>query len=346
MTKKLLIGVTMGGISPEHPVSLVSGTGMLRNLDRTKFDAFPILISLDNRWIWPEPALNYELEGFDANKAKEYLESPPNGWNHIKFPNFTKFPHCDLMLIGLHGEGGEDGRLQGFLELFNQPYTGSGSRGSALSMDKITAKQVYQHFNIPTPRYQIIPKSQFNQISLKEIGDSFGYPVVLKNPMGGSSIGLGIARDLNELQTIYNSLITDAERILVEEYLSGREGTCGYLENSTPLPPTEIRPLQDGFFSYEAKYQVGRTEEITPATFPPHIIKEMQRLAAECHKALQLSVYSRTDFIYVGEDSLYVLETNTLPGFTPTSLLPQAAACIGLSYQDLLTKIVEESLKK
>jgi D-alanine-D-alanine ligase len=138
--------------------------------------------------------------------------------------------------------------------------------------------------------------------------------------------------------------------LLVEEFIQGREGTCGVIANFPPVPPTEIRPIQDGFFTYEAKYKPGRTEEITPAGFPPEVIAEMQSIAARCHEALQLSVYSRTDFIYAPGrgpgNGLFVLETNNLPGFTPTSLLPQAAAHAGLSYSGLLTKVIEESFAK
>src|SRR5690606_10181738 len=159
------VGVLMGGISPEHPVSLVSGTGMLKNLDRERYQGFPILISKDNHWIWPDPSSHPGESGTygvdSAEKAAALLASPPDGWNTARFPDFRFFPRCDLMVIGLHGVGGEDGRLQGFLELAGQAYTGSGSLGSALSMDKITAKRIYQAADIPTARYRVLARREY-----------------------------------------------------------------------------------------------------------------------------------------------------------------------------------------
>ncbi len=352
MAKKLIIGVLMGGISPEHPVSLVSGTGMLKNLDPEKYIGFPILISKENIWIWPKVDFeNLEASKSDlanalalvdnAEKASACIQNPPSHWHQVRFPDFKVYPHCDIMLIGLHGIGGEDGRLQGFFELMGQKYTGSGSLGSALAMDKITAKRIYQAAGIPTANYRVLEKNEFDSDLEKE----FGFPIVVKSPQGGSSIGMGIAKNAQELKELLATLGKDADRLLVEQFIQGREGTCGVLAGVKPLAPSEIRPLQDGFFNFEAKYKPGRTEEITPAEFPPEINVEIQKLALRCHQVLQLSVYSRTDFIY-SNDQLFVLETNNLPGFTPTSLLPQAAAHAGLSYQALLTQVIEESLKK
>lgn len=343
----LRIGVLMGGISPEHPVSLVSGTGMLKNLDPARFRGFPILITRDNTWVWPGPgAAGAAVEG--PEQAAAFMAAPPEGWITARFPDFKEFPRCDLMLIGLHGVGGEDGRLQGFLDLAGQPYTGSGALGSALAMDKIAAKEIYRAVGIPTGRYCVIAREEY-ATARPRLEKELGYPVVVKTPTGGSSIGMGIARDAAALDALLASLGPTADRLLAEEFLKGREGTCGYLAGFPPLAPTEIRPVSDAFFSFDAKYKKGGSEEITPATFPPEILAEMQRLAARAHDALRLSVYSRTDFIYTGQGpgpGVYALETNNLPGFTPTSLLPQAAAHAGLGYTALLTKIIEESLKK
>jgi D-alanine-D-alanine ligase len=339
----LRIGVLMGGISPEHPVSLVSGTGMLKNLDPARFRGFPILISKDNTWIWPGPG----CEGATVEspeQAAAFFSAPPAGWLTARFPEFREFPRCDLMLIGLHGLGGEDGRLQGFLDLAGQAYTGSGALGSALAMDKIAAKEIYRAVGIPTGRYCIVPREEC-RTARPRLERELGYPVVVKTPTGGSSIGMGIAKDAAALDALLDSLGPTADRLLAEEFLKGREGTCGYLAGFPPLAPTEIRPVSDAFFSFDAKYRKGGSEEITPATFPPEIIAEMQRLAAKAHDALRLSVYSRTDFIYT-DKGVFALETNNLPGFTPTSLLPQAAAHAGLGYSALLTRIIEESLEK
>jgi D-alanine-D-alanine ligase len=341
MAARKKVGVVMGGISPEHPVSLVSGTGMLKNLDPDRYQGFPILISKDNRWMWPREGADTSIAS--PEKAAEILAQPPADWHVVRFPEFSVFPRCDIMLLGLHGVGGEDGRLQGFLELAGQAYTGGGPIASALSMDKILAKQMYRAAGVPTARFRVLERFEFAG-ARPSLEKEFGYPVVVKDPMGGSSIGMGIAQDAAGLDSLLATLGASAGRLLVEEFLPGREGTCGYLEGY-PLPPTEIRPLQDGFFNYEAKYQKGRTQELTPPEFPPAVIEEMKSLAERAHKALGLAVYSRTDMILT-QKGLMVLETNNLPGFTPTSVLPQEAAHAGLSYRDLLTRIIEESFKK
>lgn len=344
MAKKT-VGVVMGGISPEHPVSLISGTGMLKNLDPDHYHGFPILIGSDNRWIWPEPSAYAAAQGpVSAEQAAAFLASPPQGWHSVRFPHFEVFPRCDILLLGLHGVGGEDGSLQGFLDLAKQRYTGSGVVGSGMAMDKILSKQMYLSAGIPTARFRVLPRGGYAD-ARPSLEKEFGYPVVVKNPTGGSSIGMGIAKDAAQLDALLTSLGAESDRLLVEEFLPGREGTCGYLEGYPTLPPTEIRPLKDGFFNYEAKYQKGRTEEVTPPDFPPEVVDEMRALAARAHAALRLSVYSRTDMMYT-QKGLVVLETNNLPGFTPMSVLPQQAAHIGLSYRDLLTHIIEESLKK
>ena len=354
MAARKTVGVLMGGISPEHPVSLVSGTGMLKNLDPARYAGFPVLISKDNEWIWPEPREGAGDYGVDSpEKAAACLAAPPAGWHRARFPHFQVFPRCDVMLIGLHGVGGEDGRLQGFFELAGQAYTGSGSLGSALAMDQITSKRIYQAVGIPTARYRVLEKPEYigkTAAARVALEKEFGYPVVVKDPLGGSSIGMGIARDAAALEKLLVTLGADADRLLAEEFIAGREGSCGVLENASTLAPTEIRPIKDGFFSYEAKYQAGRSQEITPAEFPPEVIARIQAIALRAHEALQLSVYSRTDFIYAegrpGPEKLFVLETNNLPGFTPTSLLPQQAAHAGLGYAGLLTKVIEESLAR
>jgi D-alanine-D-alanine ligase len=327
---------------------------MLKNLDPERYSGFPVLISRENDWIWPEPREGAGDYGVDSpEKAAAFLASPPAGWHRARFPRFDVFPRCDMALIGLHGVGGEDGRLQGFFELAGQAFTGSGSLGSALAMDKITSKRIYQAAGIPTARYRVLEKGEFaGRIPAARalLEKEFGYPVVVKHPLGGSSLGMGIARDPASLEGLLESLGAQAERLLAEEFIPGREGTCGVLAGFPPLAPTEIRPVSDGFFNYEAKYKPGRTEEITPAGFPAEVIARMQAIARRAHEVLQLSVYSRTDFIYAegrpAADNLFVLETNNLPGFTPTSLLPQAAAHAGLSYSGLLTKVIEESLAR
>jgi D-alanine-D-alanine ligase len=357
------VAVLMGGISSEHAVSLVSGCGILANLDPTRYRGFPVLISRSNEWIWPGPgAETFSETPLQPSVAATLLQNPPPGWRRVLFPRFDAFPEAEIFFLGLHGIGGEDGRLQGFLEMAGQPFTGSGSLGSSLAMDKIISKQLYAASGIPTAPWVVLEPHELSEVGVKRVEQELGLPAVVKDPTGGSSLGVAVVRTREELLTSLRDLGQsgggEPHRLLVEAFLPGREATCGVLvrhENEEmrggeaqalpPLPPTEIRPKQDAFFTFEAKYQPGLTEEITPASFPAEVLTEMQMLARRCHDALQLSIYSRTDFIWTAK-GLFALETNNLPGFTPTSIIPQQAAHIGMSYRELLNFILEESLQR
>ncbi len=332
----------MGGISPEHPVSLVSGCGILANLDPHFFLAYPVLISLENAWVWPK---NRQIPvGFDSEMAGEILLNPPSDWERIRFPHFSAFPKADVFFLGLHGVGGEDGRLQGFLDLAGQVYTGSRTLGSALAMDKILSKQIYSHNGIPTSPWMVLGPDEFGEEGARRVAKEIGLPAVVKHPTGGSSLGVVLAKTHGEIVQALIQIGKDTPRVLVEAYVQGTEASCGILEGAPVLFPTEIRSPNDAFFSFEAKYQKGRAQEITPAPFPPEIIQKIQALALRCHEVLNLSVYSRTDFIW-NANKMVVLETNSLPGFTPNSLLPQQAAYAGMSYRNLLTHILSESVR-
>ncbi len=333
----------MGGISPEHSVSLASGCGLLANLDPNRWRGFPVLISRDNEWLWP--AADTGAVAVTPKQAEAWLHVPPPDWNRARFPRFARFPEAEIFLLGLHGVGGEDGRLQGFLEMAGQPFTGSGSVGSALAMDKILAKQSYRAHGIPTAPWLVLEAAAFGAAGADRVEREIGLPAVVKHPTGGSSLGVAIARDRRSLEEAVAEIGRASPRILVESFVPGREATCGVLDGFGAFAPTEIRPLQDAYFSFAAKYQKGRTQEITPAEFPDEVLAQAQDLALRSHHALRLSVYSRTDLIWTGKD-LFVLETNNLPGFTPQSFLPQQAAHAGLSYPDLLSRILDESLRR
>jgi D-alanine-D-alanine ligase len=212
-------------------------------------------------------------------------------------------------------------------------------------MDKILSKEKYREHGIPTAEWVVIPGDEPASVAADRVERELGLPAVVKHPTGGSSIGVAVVKTRAALETALAEIGAEAPRLLVEAFIPGREATCGVLEAyRTELPPTEIRPKKDAFFSFEEKYRHDGAEEITPAEFPAEVNAEIQRLAAKAHAALGLSVYSRTDFIWTGS-SLNALETNNLPGFTPKSILPQQAAAVGLSYKDLVSHIIETSLR-
>jgi len=348
------IAILMGGVSPEHPVSLASGCGVFARLDRARYEGFPVLISRDNIWMWPRGP-RYFPEAMTVAQAEAWLETPPEGWNRAPFAPPTPdgqpgdmllFPQAEAFFLALHGVGGEDGTLQAFLESVGQPFTGSGSAGSRTAMDKIRSKEKYREHGIPTAPWLVVPSAQPVAEAAARVEAALGLPAVVKHPTGGSSIGVVVAKTRAAVEDALTTIGRDTPQVLVEAFIPGREASCGVLENCAhALPPTEIRPRQDSFFSFAEKYATGGAEEITPAEFPADVNADIQRLAARAHEALGLSVYSRTDFIWTGT-ALNALETNNLPGFTPTSMLPQQAAAVGLSYTDLVTHVIETSLQR
>ena len=238
----------------------------------------------------------------------------------------------DVAFLVLHGPGGEDGRIQGFLDALGRPYQGSGVLGSALAMDKSLSKLLYQNSALPVPRSiewrkgEPVPQLEF-------------FPVVVKPVSQGSSVGMSLVSDQEALEEALFLAGRYEERVLIEEYLEGRELTVGILDEEA-LPVVEIIPGEGHrFFDYEAKYTPGATEEICPARVPKEIFAKAQEYALRAHRALRLRHYSRTDFIWAGEE-VYVLETNTIPGMTETSLLPLAAKVAGYSFEDLVEKLL------
>ena len=339
------VAILMGGVSPEHPVSLASGVGVYTNIDRSRYEPFPVLISREGVWHWPTSPAAFPAS-MTVEQAAAWLETLQEGWQKVPFSNMLLFPQADVYFIALHGVGGEDGTLQSFLESVGQPFTGSGSAGSRTSMDKIRSKEKYREHGIPTAPWIVVSPDEAVPAAADRVERALGLPAVVKHPTGGSSIGVAVVKTREALEAALADIGRDAPEILVEAFIPGREATCGVLQGyATALPPTEIRPKKDGFFSFEEKYKQDGAEEITPAEFPAEVNAEMQRLAARAHEALGLAVYSRTDFIWTGT-ALNALETNNLPGFTPKSILPQQAAAIGLSYTDLVTNVIETSLAK
>ncbi|MGI6004848.1 MAG: D-alanine--D-alanine ligase family protein [Christensenellales bacterium] len=247
---------------------------------------------------------------------------------------------ADIVYMGLHGENGENGRLQAMFDVMEIPYTGTGYLGSALAMNKWITKELFLQNDIVTAAGLLLKKGE--DISVAE---SLGLPVIVKPVHGGSSIGVFIAQSAGELSGAIRKAFQYEDEILVEKYVRGREFSVGILGNQV-LPVIEIIP-KSGFYDYANKYQPGWTKEVCPAQLEETASKMLQDAAMKVFKVLQLDVYGRVDFILEeGTGKPYCLEANTLPGMTPTSLLPQEAAQVGLSYGQLCQKIIELSLEK
>ena len=248
---------------------------------------------------------------------------------------------ADIVFLALHGENGEDGRIQAAFDLFGVKYTGTGYLGSAVAMDKSLSKRLFAANGIPTPHGIAMNKANC-QWDFRKTGLSL--PCVVKPCCGGSSVGISIVRTEEEYQKALESAFYWEEEIILEDYIKGREFSVGVMEGRA-LPVIEIAPV-DGFYNYKNKYAQDGAIETCPASLPEGISIKMQHYAEQAARVLGLDTYSRMDFIMDGNEGIYCMEANTLPGMTPTSLLPKEAQAIGMDYGQLCEEIIRISLKK
>ena len=307
---KLRLALIAGGTSDEREVSLKGAIGVEQALDPEKY-----------RVTRYDPAIDLARIAADAASI-------------------------DAAFILLHGVHGEDGTIQGFLELLGIPYQGAGVLGSALAMDKNLAKIMYRLAGLPVAPWVMVEPGDLENAG--RITTQIKLPCVVKPVRQGSSIGMTIVHQADQLAPALQLALRHDSEVMVETYIKGRELTAGVLGNDVPeaLPLVEIIPdSRFDFFNYEAKYQPGASREICPAPVDETVRCKAQEYAVRAHRALQLRGYSRTDMILTGDDELYLLETNTIPGMTPTSLLPQAAAAAGLPFAALLDRLIELALE-
>ena len=248
---------------------------------------------------------------------------------------------ADIVLMALHGENGENGKIQAAFDLFGIRYTGTGYLGSALAMNKGMAKQLFLENGIPTPRGTSLKRGE-DAAKIETCGIHF--PCVVKPCSGGSSIGVSIVHDKAEYEQALKEAFRGENELVIEEYVKGREFSVGVIDFQA-LPIIEIAPVE-GFYDYKNKYKAGSTVETCPAELSEQITKEMQGYAEKVAEVLGLNTYSRTDFLLDAEDHIFCLEANTLPGMTPTSLLPQEAKVTGVDFNQLCEKLIESSMRK
>jgi D-alanine-D-alanine ligase len=244
---------------------------------------------------------------------------------------------ADIVFMALHGADGEDGKIQALFELEGIKYTGTGSLGSAIAMNKGVAKQIFQQNNILTPVGIVVTKGA-------KPYDNVGFPCVVKPRSGGSSVGTSVVNDISEYEKALELAFQVEDNAIVEQYISGRETDVGVIDGRA-LPPIEICP-KTGFYDYKNKYQSGMTDEYCPADFDKQTTEKLKKAAVDVYNALMLEVYARMDFIVDKDGKVWCLEANTLPGLTPMSLMPQEAAADGLDYDAFIAEIVSRSMKK
>ncbi len=306
---KIRLALIAGGVSSERDVSLSGALEVEKALDKSR----------------------YEVHRYDPKYDLKKLVSESS--------------MLDAAFILLHGRYGEDGTIQGMLDLLGVPYQGSGVLGSSLAMDKHLSKVVYRAAGMDTPDWVLLDGKA--ELCAKHLVHRLGLPAIVKPACQGSSVGMTKVNDVDELEPAVEQAFKYDSRVIVEQFISGRELTSGVigLSDLQALPIVEICPREGHlFFDTEAKYKVGECDEICPAEIEESTAEKAKSIGVMAHKALNLRGYSRTDLILSDSGRLYVLETNTIPGMTPTSLLPLAAEKAGISFSRLLDMLIEFAL--
>lgn len=342
------IVVLAGGTSTERSVSITSGTMVCKALREKNHQAVlvDVFCGIDVKGNLEDV---FAEEAYDIDKAAEYMHSFDAGLNEMiesrrRFfgPNVLELCEAaDVVFLALHGANGEDGKVQATFDLLGIPYTGTGYLSSALAMDKSITKQFFRAHHVPTPNGVTLKKGQESE---PLSGFGLELPVVVKPCCGGSSVGVYIAHTNEEYWQAMKDAFSYEPEVVVEEYIEGREFSVGVVDGKA-YPIIEIAPIE-GFYDYKNKYQAGSTVETCPAVLDEALTKEMQHYAELAYEVLHITSYARMDFMMNEKNEMFCLEANTLPGMTPTSLLPQEAAVIGYNFNQLCEWLIEVSLRK
>lgn len=299
----ICIGVLMGGYSSEREISIKSGKAVSEALKASSMCVKTIII--------------------DSSDEQEIIRQ-------------IRDAHIDVAFIALHGHLGEDGRIQEILEKFNIPYTGSGIQASRTAIDKVSTYKRLLERNVRVPKHIVFKKG----LEVKQILErDFSFPVVVKPSTGGSSIGVSLQKNIAGLSKAIKEAFSYSDELIIEEYIRGKELTVGVLGNKL-LPVVEIQTQQE-FFDFKAKYRAGMTQYIIPAQIDDCLKRQAQKIGFAVHQAIGCRHFSRTDIILTSSRLFYVLETNTIPGFTSTSLLPKAAQAAGIDFKKLCFLLVQ-----
>ena len=340
------IVVLAGGTSTERDVSIVSGTGICNGLRAKGHQAILVDVFCGAETVdWADPfPREYDVEAASAyiKSFNPHIEQLKKMRKDFFGPNVLELcKKADFVFLGLHGANGEDGRIQAAFDLMGIKYTGTGYLSSAMAMDKGVTKWMFQMKGVPVPG-GVTMKRHTRKEDLAELGLAF--PVVVKTCCGGSSIGVYIVKDQEEYMKALDAAFVYEEEVVVEEFIQGTEYTVAVVDGKA-YPVVQIVPCQ-GFYDYENKYKPGAVKETCPAPISSELTRRLQDYAVQGYRALGLESYARLDFIVTDDEKIYCLEANTLPGMTPTSLIPQEAAVFGMDYPTLCEELIRVSEKK
>jgi D-alanine-D-alanine ligase len=345
---KKRVGILFGGCSAEHEVSLQSAKNVLDALDTAKYE--PVLIGIDKsgRWMLPASASDFLLDADDPKRVRlnprgtPAVLAPASGGTLFHLDGSGRKTLVDVVFPILHGPLGEDGAVQGLLKLAGVPFVGASVLGSAVGMDKDVMKRLLREAGIPTAKH-ITLNSEEKTPAFSELLAELGMPVFIKPANMGSSVGVNKAHDDAEYRRFVREAFQYDAKIIIEEFIRGRELECSVLGNNELLvsPPGEIKPVRE-FYSYEAKYIDGNGAKLEiPAVLPEEKIKEIQTLAEKTYRTLCAEGLSRIDFFMREDGLIFVNEINTMPGFTKISMYPKLFEPLGISYGSLIDRLIE-----
>ncbi|SCZ00022.1 D-alanine--D-alanine ligase [Alkaliphilus peptidifermentans] len=358
--KKINVMVLFGGKSGEHEVSLMSAASILRAINKEKYNIIPVGITKDGTWKKCNTTINEiesgewegitnKLLGDDGIDSQVSLIPKDSSGRSIVLGDSIE--NVDVVFPALHGPYGEDGTIQGLLEIMNIPYVGAGVLASALAMDKAIAKTIFKAENIPQADFEVIYRKKYKQNPIGEIEAieaRINYPVFVKPANLGSSVGISKAKNREQLIAAMEIAAQYDRKIVIEESINAREIECSVLGNDDPIAslPAEIIPSHE-FYDYQDKYFDGTTQFIIPADLPEEMIAEVRKLAVRVYKLIDCNGLARVDF-FVEKDTNKILinEINTMPGFTKISMYPKMWEATGISYEELINRLIDLAIER
>ncbi|HLH60690.1 MAG TPA: D-alanine--D-alanine ligase [Ktedonobacteraceae bacterium] len=359
--KKIRIGLIFGGRSGEHEVSLASANSVMANLDKDKYEVVPIGITKEGSWLLgtePRQLIAAEQSVGEDTGDEQTTAVTLTGDPHVRRLIPLKGGEMpgnqgalDVIFPVLHGTYGEDGALQGLLEMANVPYVGCGVLGSSLGMDKEKMKMIFHSVGLPTPDYLVFRRHEWErspEVILNTVGETLGYPCFVKPVNLGSSVGVSKAHGRQELEHAINIAAEYDRKIIIERGIDCREVECAVLGNDEPIVSVVGEVISSNeFYDYRAKYIDGKSQILIPADMPQEIAEEVRRQALKAFLALDLSGLARVDFfIEKGTNKVYINEVNTMPGFTEISMYPKLWEASGMPYAELLDRLIELAIER